>query len=767
MLEKIIRVDNVGVFKAGVPTALTLKKVTVVYADNARGKSTLSALLHACSLGDVQSLQARRTIGAAGDQAVQLRFQTAAGGSTISFDGNTWTSRASNFHVFNQEFVERNVYAGTAVTPDQRASLLELALGADAVIQREEFQRQSEAQRNATQRVTAAENALQGYHRGTTLAAFLALESVEDGPVLIAELDKQLNEALGVQQILGRQGFRQLPTPVFNFDDIRTIALSHFEKLQEDTEALVRKHFDAHLGRETERWVNEGLRHKPDEHCPFCGQETVGLPLLQTYKNYFNQAYKEHLHRVASLRGLVDQQISAGLDPEWRAACDFNAGAKDGWSGLLQLELPAFNLDAAREAIGTAREIVNTLVKQKDEKPLEAIDVGALEQATIILKTVASDVTKYNEAIQALNEKIDEYKKGLAKVDTATLQTQRRTIELRMVRNAPEVLQHLADRMKAIDDRKIAEQKKDTARAMLDQLMAASLATFQEAINARLRDFGAPFSIRELKPNYAGGGVPRSEYVLEVRGTSVPVGPANGGALTFHTVLSEGDKRTLAFAFFLARLFADPNRTEAIVVLDDVFTSLDQHRRAKTVEAVLAMTLQCKQVIALGHDAYFLRDIRKRVSKVGGEVAALELRRGPENFTVIGQFDLDEFCASPYYKRYRLVEGYVTGAAQANMLEVAQVLRLLVEGHMHRCFLGRFADGLTVGSMIQNIKEAQADNPIIVLQPLIPDLLAFNEYAAMFHHDTSGGHTRTDVNDGELLHFATAALRFIQTGKLF
>ncbi|SPA25372.1 hypothetical protein CBM2623_A10106 [Cupriavidus taiwanensis] len=60
MLEKIIRIDNVGVFKAGVPAAITLKKVTVAYADNARGKSTLSALLRACGAGDAQSLQARK-----------------------------------------------------------------------------------------------------------------------------------------------------------------------------------------------------------------------------------------------------------------------------------------------------------------------------------------------------------------------------------------------------------------------------------------------------------------------------------------------------------------------------------------------------------------------------------------------------------------------------------------------------------------------------------------------------------------------------------
>jgi wobble nucleotide-excising tRNase len=252
-----------------------------------------------------------------------------------------------------------------------------------------------------------------------------------------------------------------------------------------------------------------------------------------------------------------------------------------------------------------------------------------------------------------------------------------------------------------------------------------------------------------------------------VRGASVPVGPAPGTGLSFHTVLSEGDKRTLAFAFFLARLFADPKHSEAVVVLDDVFTSLDKHRRTKTVESVVSMNRRCGQVIALGHDAFFLRDIKKRVTKLSGEVSALELRRGPENFTVIGEFDLDEFCESDYYKRYRIVETYVSGAAQVASLDVAQALRLLVEGHLHRCFPARFIEGQTMGAMIQQIKDASSGNPIAVLKPLTSELVSFNEYAAAFHHDTSGGHTQTNVNDGELHHFASAALRFIQTGKVF
>ena len=44
MLEKIIRLENIGLFAVGTPKAVDFKKATLIYADNARGKSTLSAI---------------------------------------------------------------------------------------------------------------------------------------------------------------------------------------------------------------------------------------------------------------------------------------------------------------------------------------------------------------------------------------------------------------------------------------------------------------------------------------------------------------------------------------------------------------------------------------------------------------------------------------------------------------------------------------------------------------------------------------------------
>ena len=234
--------------------------------------------------------------------------------------------------------------------------------------------------------------------------------------------------------------------------------------------------------------------------------------------------------------------------------------------------------------------------------------------------------------------------------------------------------------------------------------------------------------------------------------------------MSFHAALSEGDKRTLAFAFFLAKLFADPNKADAVVVLDDVFTSLDKHRRHNTIEAVLRKLAECAQVIALGHDAHFLRELKKRATKKNlAESVELALQRDPQDFSYLdGTFDLEDYCSSEYYKHYVLVERYIAAEPGVDRMEVAKALRLLVEGHMHRCFPKKFKEGQTVGDMLELVRSATAPNPLVRLQPLRTELVNFNDFASAFHHDTSGGYPRNEVTDAELLPFAQGALGFIQ-----
>jgi wobble nucleotide-excising tRNase len=164
----------------------------------------------------------------------------------------------------------------------------------------------------------------------------------------------------------------------------------------------------------------------------------------------------------------------------------------------------------------------------------------------------------------------------------------------------------------------------------------------------------------------------------------------------------------------------------------------------------------------LAHDAHFLRELKKRVAKKKlGTTLELALHRDADDYSYIDAFDLDDYCSSDYYKHYLLVERFVAADNTVNLLEVAKALRLLVEGHLHRCFPKKFKEGQTVGEMLEQVKNAKAPDPLARLHPLHPELVSFNEFAAAFHHDTSGGFPRTEVNAAEVLSFARGALGFI------
>ncbi|MGJ7571099.1 hypothetical protein ACSFBX_11240 [Variovorax sp. RB2P76] len=106
------------------------------------------------------------------------------------------------------------------------------------------------------------------------------------------------------------------------------------------------------------------------------------------------------------------------------------------------------------------------------------------------------------------------------------------------------------------------------------------------AINKWLAHLRTPFKLSKLNYCYVGGPTPRTEYGVLVRDKHVAAGKAATNAPSFSTVLLDGDKRSLALAFFLAKVLHEKNCAESIVVLDDVFASLDSNRRSQTIGAL-------------------------------------------------------------------------------------------------------------------------------------------------------------------------------------
>ncbi|MBE3263791.1 AAA family ATPase, partial [Enterobacter cloacae complex sp. P34C] len=310
-----------------------------------------------------------------------------------------------------------------------------------------------------------------------------------------------------------------------------------------------------------------------------------------------------------------------------------------------------------------------------------------------------------------------------------------------------------------------AKATKAAKREALDTIMQTTLGRYESAINSLLLKFGAAFTIEEISYNYLGTGEPRTEYGLKLRGSEITLQGEDAG---FKTCLSEGDKRTLAFAFFIAVISEDENLNDKIVLIDDPMCSFDTHRKQQTITELKLLNDRCKQLIILAHDAYFIKSLRDEFLKRGVDVNTLSLIKvvhAQGQFSDLMALNLDDECESPYYKNHRLVSGYLNGE-QFNPQDVAIAIRPLLEGYLHRRFPGHISPGKLFGEIIQLILSAQPNTPLHNALSITDELNQINSYAGRFHHDTNPNAANELVIHGELSAFCSRALNIVYRGSI-
>ncbi len=150
-------------------------------------------------------------------------------------------------------------------------------------------------------------------------------------------------------------------------------------------------------------------------------------------------------------------------------------------------------------------------------------------------------------------------------------------------------------------------------RALTEQLVT-------EAMKTRLRQeldaLGFAHLAFELKPRGAHGTT-----MVQLRLRDAP-----GQELA--SILSDGEKRALALAFFLAEIATA--ESPGGIVLDDPVSSLDQERRQEIAKRVAAESA-IRQVILFTHDLAFLFHVQAEAEAVGVEANVQHVWRDGEN----------------------------------------------------------------------------------------------------------------------------------------
>jgi wobble nucleotide-excising tRNase len=411
------------------------------------------------------------------------------------------------------------------------------------------------------------------------------------------------------------------------------------------------------------------------------------------------------------------------------------------------------------------REALSALVLAKQASPTAlAGAAGDAENIKRLWTEISALMEQANKVIGDAKLAIEQFRQKLATEDVQQLSAQQKKLELSKKRHFPAVVTLIADLATARAASRSAESAKSTARRELDALMRQTLKDYQTTINALLAKFGAAFRIEEMDANFRGG-TPRTEYGLAVRGKSVSL---EGGPPSFGTALSEGDKRTLAFAFFVASTLSDSKLNTRIVVVDDPMCSLDLNRKQHTRTVLKEICSKAEQLVVLAHDMYFVRDLRDELIPKDGsyQVAVIGLKYAANGYSNFQKLDVDKECQSPYFHHHGLLVDFVSNG-NGDPRQVAKAIRLLLEGYLHRRFPGLIPSDLMFGQVVGVIGSAVAPSPLCHAQCLVGELNEINNYAGQFHHDTNPGNADTVVITPSELHtFAMRSLNVVHKGSI-
>lgn len=764
MINAIQLLRNIGQFDSVNSGAnIPLARLTLVYAENGRGKTTLAAVLRSLATGDAIPIAERRRLAAQHPPHVVL--DCSGGPPAAIFQNNAWSRILPNMTIFDDVFVDQNVYSGLIVGPGHRQNLHELILGARGVTLNQRLQQlvaQIESH-NAALRAKAA--AIPAAERGSfSVDEFCALPARADIDEAIQAAERNLAAAREQDPIRNTSAFDTLSLPTFDIPAIERVLQQDLPALDAAAAARVQTHL-AGIGQGAEAWIANGIGRVPRaeaDHragaCPFCAQDLSGSPVIGHYRAYFSDAYAGLKNTVSATLAAINLTHGRDVPAAFERAVRVAGERRQFWSRFC--DVPEVTLDTAAIARDwrSARDAVEVALSAKQEAPLERMTLSSeVRDAVTEYETHRQIVATLNQQLQQTNPVIRVVKEQAATGNPTALAVDVARFKAVKERHTTTIATLCSDYLAVKAAKVSTEQLRDQAKTALEQYRTNAFPGYQTAINLYLERFNAGYRLDSVSAADTRGG-PTCTYNVIINNTPVAVA---GGALTpgepsFHNTLSSGDRNTLALAFFFASLDQDPGLANKVVVIDDPISSLDEHRSLTTVQELRRLGQRASQVIVLSHNKTLLCRIWEGTDRT--RRVAIEVARDGAGST-IRPWDVDQDSISEHDRRHSLLRDYLVNGGP-NRRDVASSIRPLLEAFLRVAYPERFPPGTLLGQF-RDLCEQRRGTPQQILSAVdIQELRDLIEYANRFHHDTNPAWETEVINDGELRGYVDRALRF-------
>ncbi len=764
MLEKVIAIKNIGRFlNYSASGDVAFRKLTLIYAENGRGKTTFCSILRSLQSGQPEFIIERKSIGTTDDAYVHVRLNN----EDKKFTQGNWSSVHQNISIFDSVFVNENVYSGDYIEHDQKKNLYRIIVGSTGVKLAGEIDVLDNQVRDINKILRINEDNLTRHiPKGIKLEEYLNWQSVPDIEEQIRQKNKELEKmklAISKATEISNKSMLtkvQLPSLPSNF---MSVISKELKDIVEDAENKVRGQINKHeMGSQGETWLSQGLTFINDNHCPFCEQELEANELIRVYRSYFSEAYENIKREVSQLTQMINNSIGETSLSSVQQAIANNNALLEFWRQFTDIELPDISFNDVQQKYMVLRDKCLALAKRKQDCPTEAITIDSEFSAAIKeVEYLQSVIKSYNAAIDNSNELIKKQKEiSDLSSDIGKLKNELDQLEAHKKRFEPDISKLCQKYVNSAKRKKEIEIRKKLKREELDNYCTNIIKDYEQSINKYLDQFNAGFRITNSRHLYTGG-TPSSEYQILINESPLDLGNSQTpvGTPCFKTTLSSGDRNALSLAFFLAMIEEDNNIGEKIIVFDDPFTSLDRFRRTCTAQIIIKLLSKARQIIVLSHDPLFLKLLCDKCPGASTLLKTLQMNKSASS-TVITEWDAETETKSSYLKDYYTLLAFYR-ERKGDLRLVAKTIRPFLEGMLRNHFPGYFGDDKWLGDFIEKIRNANAQSGLQHAKNDLAEIEAINDYSKRFHHDQNVNAGNEPINEDELYGFVRRTLRLV------
>jgi wobble nucleotide-excising tRNase len=722
MLLKVETVEEIGRFKSLKHQAPHFGSLTAIFARNGLGKSTVCSVIRSAADQDARLISARKRLGADKEPSAHLQWHTHG---AVTYSVGKWNSCPGPVHVFDGEFVRRNLHVGESVTRDNKRSLIPIVLGEGGVKLADKISQLDIEQRDLLSRISSIEKIIRRTCPVVTDIKAFAQKNVPDNiDQIIDSAKKSLELAKNAVAVKLKQVPTLLPTP--DIDDIQALLAETIESLSERAGNVLDEHIKTHaMEPHGTRWIKFGVEHMQGNRCPFCTQDTANVDVVSLFKGYFSEEYSALLKKVDTACDFFKEVYGShgeNLDRfVAKTSLDLNF-----WSTVCDLSdlptLPPEDLEAIRQSI-IALEI------QLDAKKASPLTSFVISDLAEVAGSFAK-LQRYQDQISSCVEIISAARSNVADFDVKRAQELLDKNDALRLKNSPPLSTEIADWTACVARRSAIETEKKAAQDALRSYTNSTIGQKQKLINDLLESFGARFQISQTKTNFIGREA-NVHFCISIGEHHVDAGERQEDKPCFTTVLSAGDKSTLAFSFFLLQVRESTSFSDSTIILDDPFSSQDLDRQWETTSQIRALARDACQVIVLSHDPRFLALIEKNSR---GQCSSFQINCTEEGRGSISSWNSADELKELYVRQAERIREYARcGQFLQNVTAESLVkdLRPFLEDYMRARFPGRFAPLIMLDEMTNQVEAVGINDP---MYSKISDLRSLNEFSRDHMH---------------------------------